>query len=505
MKDQRNPDADDGSRPALHRYAQGLIAVGAVLRIAQYAFNRSLWLDEASLAMNIVGRSFQQLTQPLSYGQGAPLAFLTIEKAMTQVLGTGEYALRLFPLVAGLLSLWIFDRVARRVLLPAAHLFGLALFATLDPLIYFSSELKQYSSDVMVALLLLWMALHVERRRFDYAALLLATGVGAAAIWFSHPAVFVLAGIGSTWFVSRLRQKQWRGALALAGVGSLWVGSFVASYEVTLSNLIVSPELQSFWSNKFVLEGSATPGLSFLIHSDLALAIPMLTGVFLLRSRDQLRSMLVLPACFAFVAAVLHMYPFTGRLILFLLPLGLLLLARATIPVAARLNGSVRNLGTVLLVATLVPFFVTSGYRLFVPRVREETRTEIEWMSRRFQSGDLCYAYYATDTSIWYYAPRFGLDATCISGVSSRENWSRYVDDLQHIPKARRVWVLFSHVHHDEHPLDERLFFLSELDRMGRRLQSHEGLGAFTYLYDLTPSPPRTSQERSDRDLQENR
>src|SRR5438093_1626289 len=89
----------------------------------------------------------------------------------------------------------------------------------------------------------------------------------------------------------------------------------------------------------------------------------------------------------------------------------------------------------------------------------------------RFESrpGDSCYVYYATETSIRYYAPRFGLDTTCIMGVTSREDRGRYVEDLQRIPKSRRVWVFFSHVYRDGHPLDERVFFLSELDRMGRR------------------------------------
>jgi hypothetical protein len=72
------------------------------------------------------------------------------------------------------------------------------------------------------------------------------------------------------------------------------------------------------------------------------------------------------------------------------------------------------------------------------------------------------------------------------------------VEDLQRIPKSRRVWVLFSHVYQGGHPLDERLFFLSELDRMGRRLLSHEGIGAFAYLYDLAPLATSSKPERSD-------
>jgi hypothetical protein len=469
------------------RYAQGLVAIGAVLRISQYVFNRSLWLDEASLADNIVARSYGQLMQPLYAAQAAPPGFLIVEKAVAQVLGTGEYALRLLPLAAGLLSLWLFARVARRILAPAASLIAIALFATLDPLVYFSSELKQYSSDVLVAVLLLWTTTIAERRRFDASALVLSAGVGAAAIWFSHPAVFVLAAIESVWIVTRLRRRQWRAALQIAGLGAVWAASFALCYVLVLSPLVANPELQSFWAHKFVFEGAGTPILETLIDTKLVLALPVLAGFLLLRSRDDRLALLLLPACVAFAAAVLHRYPFTGRLLLFLIPSALLLFARATAALAACGNPRMRALGRVVTVAVIAPFLATSVYRLFVPRVREETRAELAWMSRQARPGDLCYVYYATETSMIYYAPRFGLPTTCLMGVSSRSDRSRYVADLERIPKGRRVWVVFSHVYHDDQPEDERLFFLSQLDWMGRRLQAHEGTGAFVYLYDLTP------------------
>lgn len=485
---------EDAWSPRLRRAALGLIAAGAVLRIAQYVFDRSLWLDEAALAMNVVERSYGQLLQPLSEGQGAPLGFLLVEKAVTELLGTSEYALRLFPLVAGLVSLWLFYRVARLALTPRACLLGLALFATADPLIYFSSEVKQYSCDVMVALSLTWMALHLERRSLETAALALSAGLGAAAIWLSHPSVFVLAGVGATLFVRALRDRQWRAALTFAGLGTVWLGSFGASYAVTLSSLIASPTLQTFWAQKFLLEGSTNPAIRFLVDSKLVLLVPLLLGFLLLRSRDHVRSMLVLPACFAFAAAALRMYPFSGRLILFLLPLGLLLLARELSRVIERPTVLVRRIGTAVAALMLAPLVALSGYRLLVPRVREETRAEIEWMSRRARPGDVCYAYYATHTSFRYYAPRFGLDPACIRGVMSRDDRSRYVADLHGIPRRERVWVLFSHVHRGPDALDERQFFLAELDRMGRRVTGHEGINAYAYLYDLTPARASTAQ-----------
>ena len=70
-----------------------IIFVGIFLRVWQYAVNRSLWFDEALLALNIVNRTFIGLTQPLDYNQGAPIGFLIIEKVIIQLIGNKDYFL----------------------------------------------------------------------------------------------------------------------------------------------------------------------------------------------------------------------------------------------------------------------------------------------------------------------------------------------------------------------------------------------------------------------------
>ena len=42
----------------------GVLGLGLAARLAQYIFNRSLWMDEAYLALNILERDLAGLLQP---------------------------------------------------------------------------------------------------------------------------------------------------------------------------------------------------------------------------------------------------------------------------------------------------------------------------------------------------------------------------------------------------------------------------------------------------------
>src|SRR5262249_32791339 len=132
-----------------------LIALGAALRVWQYAANASLWADEADMALNLVRRSVAGLLAPLDYRQVAPIGWLLAEKAVIAVLGDGELGPRPVPPPASLAALPLFAAVARRTVDGPAALLALGLFAASPTFVFYATQVKPYASDVAVGLLVL--------------------------------------------------------------------------------------------------------------------------------------------------------------------------------------------------------------------------------------------------------------------------------------------------------------------------------------------------------------
>src|SRR5882762_9646208 len=113
------------------------LAAGIVLRLTGFFGNRSLWFDEAALAVSIIERPLTGLFKPLEFHQGAPFGFLFAEKSVTSILGPGEFSLRLLPLACGLATLFLAVRVAQLYVSPAAVPLAISLIALSPALIYY--------------------------------------------------------------------------------------------------------------------------------------------------------------------------------------------------------------------------------------------------------------------------------------------------------------------------------------------------------------------------------
>jgi hypothetical protein len=117
-------------------------------------------------------------------------------------------ALRFAPLLAGLLSVVIFAKIAQRLLPYPFAVIALAFFVFNSNLVYFSSEVKQYSFDVLAAVSMSYLTLILldniqHKKKWIYLSLL-----GSIFIWFSQPVVFILAGVWLALLMRLLRKKE---------------------------------------------------------------------------------------------------------------------------------------------------------------------------------------------------------------------------------------------------------------------------------------------------------
>jgi len=487
--------------------AAGLITIGISARLRIYLADLSLWRDEAALALNIIHKSFVQLLGPLDYDQGAPVGFLMIQKLVVTLRGGGEMALRLWPVTASILAIPIFFAVCYRVVGARAALIALAFFAlTADRTDYWADN-KQYSTDCLATVVLLLTAARaltapddfLSVRRLRWLAI-----AGALVIWFSHPSIFVLAGIfvalSIRRFGQRIPQNPW-GLFLLLGA---WGASFLLEYFLCLSKLTKSSYLQHYWSTVGAAFAPVPKNMvaivwykrSFLeMFNNFSIEFEGLAGVMFLlglyelyRRGKHLPVLLAAPILAALAASALHQYPFDWRLLIFAFPL-------ITMAVAAGVDFFKRQMRGVQVVALgmlLISPVSKTLATLKQPLPDCDMRDVVSFIGQHKQSGDTVYLFQSARYDYIYYQPRFGL--TDLKYVVSPEHSSTVGDWANELSqfKSGRLWIL------EENPFVRDLTRESDfaaqqplaanfLDATGRTLWKERTFNEFVACYDLRP------------------
>lgn len=495
----------------------GIIGFGVLVRLAAYLHNPSLWVDEAALALSIVNRSFSGLLEPLAFHTGAPLGFLMLERLAVEVLGNNEYALRLLPFLAGVGSLFLLYPVAKRYITPQAVPIALLLFATSTSLVRYSNQVKQYSSDVFLVLLLLLVSTQVVKQRLAIRWLIIYAIVGAITIWFSFPVVFVLAGAGAVLGFQSLAKREWSKVAQLSIVGAVWLGSFAIFYFISTANEIASNQgieaqisiesgfvplpPRSFSDARWYLTTlfdlfDVPAGLTFTGIAALAF---LMGGVAIWKTNKYQSLTLLAPVVVTMLVSGAHLYPFSDRWVLFLTPFVLLFVAEGAMFIVAKTRHTYPAIGIALVALLLLHPIASEAFRLVVPRGTEEVRPVLTYITTRWSDGDQLYVYHGARKAFMYYADKFQLDDdNYIIGVSGidpeidRKDLDIFVADLDTLRGNDRVWFIFSNVKDTglglkrSSGVDEELFFLYHLDNIGTRLDYFRDQNASAYLYDLS-------------------
>ena len=484
-----------------------LVGFGVILRFHQYLKNRALWTDEVLLAFNLRSLGFHDVLQPLAHNQAAPIGFLLLQKCTLKLFGNSEYALRLMPLIAGILSIVLIYELAKGILRPKAVPIAIALFSLSIPLVYYSSEVKQYSTDVMIALFLLLLACKTLHSKLDLRWLFFLGIAGTLSIYFSHPSIFVLGAVGSTFLLHTVRSNERNKIYNICILCGVWLISFFVNYWFFLSKNLKNDYLIEFWAdvNAYmtfpptsvqdiwgyflklfdIMEypgGFALKGLA---------AFLMFIGVMVLNKekKDECR-LLLFPLLFVSIASVLRKYPFADRLILFLVPTILILISEGLLEVTERSKQISPWFGAILIV-----FFILHPYGFEVKK-RENSRPAIEYIRNHWKEGDKAYIHNGAEAPFRYYYQPYGFHREdFIIGIYAPEEWVRYKQELNKMVGSHRVWVLFSLLF--ESRIQEVNMFLFFLGEMGTKCDEFHAEGFSVYLYDLSAPKPVLSERKT--------
>ncbi|MBP3960294.1 glycosyltransferase family 39 protein [Gemmata sp. G18] len=490
------------AKTAAPRVAAALVALvllGGGLRTAAFLTDRCLWIDEAMLALNLVDRSPAQLFDKLDYNQGAPVAFLLAAKASISAFGSSAWALRLVPFLASLAGMVAFTVVARRLLPPGAAVFATALFAVSPHIVSYAGECKQYQSDATLAIGLFAVSLGLLEGRGGFWRWGSLAVAGAAAVWCSHPSVFVLGGIGTALLVWGAVERDRARFMSASATVATWLVSFGACYLICLKQLGGNKYLTDYWAGHFLpLPPKGIGDLAWLVDHVVAffvvpggfggLMVPLggFAAVLALiglrefaRERWPVAVALTVPAVLVLLASGLHKYPIGGRLMLFMVPIAGLLVARGSWAVFEALNEKNR-FAAVALLGLLVTASAWQTWDVLQRPLRDEQLNPVlERVRSEFQPGDRVYVYYGAGPGFAFYTRTqpFPADAVTL-GEEHRDDPAGYLAEVEKL--HGRVWVVFSHPHNYEETV-----IRTALDCHGKCEREVKKPGAGAYLYRL--------------------
>lgn len=470
---------------------------GICLAVLQFFLNRSLWFDEAALAINFVEKDYSQLFGRLHADQVAPICFLLIEKTATILFGNNEMALRFFPLICYLGSIPLVFGFARNIFSDKNFAYlSVATFSITNTIIRYSSEVKQYSTDVLVGLFVLYSVTAISfssKKNCAYWAVL-----GLFIIWLSNISIIVLAVVGVYVLKNELLSKK--NFLPIFSMMA-WAISFGTYYLIFVRNHPSRGLMLDYWNDSFLplnpfseafvefgissLKGIYGWTLGFGPIWFLPFSIS-LVGLWSLLIEKKWRALYLLgfPILLHLGLSSLKLYPFASRLILYLSPAFIIMFVVGSERILDLLTIKIRFIPNTFRIAPVLLFMIPLYVKY--PNKKEEIKDSLQFMKENIQEKDHIYLYCSASMAYRFYksAGIFEFKNEMLVGNMHRENNQRYLEDLKHL--KGRTWLVFSHVFPFDEKVNEETFIINALKKSNNTfLLNFKTTGSSVYLVDL--------------------
>ncbi|MGZ0654665.1 hypothetical protein ACWPKS_03570 [Coraliomargarita sp. W4R72] len=465
------------------------------------------------LALNVAAFSYIDLIfRPLEFNQVAPVGFLLLSKFCVQVGGLNELSLRLVPLLHGIGLVYLSYHFANRLFKKNWFtLLAVAMFALCPSLIYYSNEHKQYILDAFWGVFCVYIYYKYLADELGIRALIVT---GLLSILFSHPVCFVLAAIGFVEFSRGIKCRELRLVYQSLVASSTWLCFFALVFWISIRNYQGNDYLTSFWSGAFPPRDSLFPiwfqanlasiyEMTFVNSRSLGsvdwqnyswshtlgLAIITASCATCLLVRDKLRPLAMIFAVIILIhlaVSYLQLYPFGGRLLIYLLPFVILLIVGASKLLADSKHQWLRVSPSVLILILIFQQLTVAFSTFIKPTNYADMRSALSYISANQNEGDLIAISYWSFPAFFYYSTTYGFSPESCR-IINRQNLSKdFVDAYE---GNARVWALFSH------RMNEVEGFLNGVTEEVDLLEHFEKNETAVYLFEFKESQKKMRRE----------
>lgn len=377
----------------------GLLAAGVFLvHDTPYMLRHPYWLDEAWVVVS-TRAPLGDLPRVVS---ATPLGWATL---LRLVPGSSAQHERLLPLLFGAGTVFVAYLIGRELrLLPVVGGLLTGGAALLVPAMLVRADLKSYTADAFVTVLLLYLVTRLETR-WSRAWLAAVVGVAVFGLLFAHATAFAGTAALLSVALGALFTGAWR-RLAEAVVAGLVGAIGMGTVYLLVDKRHETPLIRAYWTSHYVptdrglagvrdtIEYLGTPILPYLgVGAPVLGALGAVAVVTLVLTGRRVGTALVLPviALEMVVAAAQKRYPLldlrTSTFLLagtaVLLAIGVLGLAR----LAARVHWT---LGVAVAAVAAVSYVhVATPYLRFHPLPPEDARAQIRYVERHAGPDDV--------------------------------------------------------------------------------------------------------------------
>ena len=398
------------------------ILMGGVLIFLQYVQNRGMWLDEILMLEGILDAGYADLVKPLDNGQMAPLLYVLIIKLISSVFGSYDMILRILPLSTIFLSTILLYRIGKKILVDKTLiLFAIALFLLNPMIIYYSSEMKPYSMDILASLLLLYCTQRVVDTSDNWWKFTL---IGFALFYVSFIPVIILPAAGLLLFIISYKAAKEVKKRALVSFGT-WVIAFISYFLLFLRNNGNQNVMYKYWEGKGLPNAGLVAASEYLSWLFDVLNGQLIRGILSYENKIFMRIFLALffvgflaalskrnwklliisliPMGVHITLSLLSIYPFWKRLVLFHIPLYILVAVYGWQYILKWLENRQVKLGIYFsfLPAILSIGLVISNFR-YIPKQLDYCKTGIQYLNQNIGKGERVYIYSAEKSYPYY-------------------------------------------------------------------------------------------------------